>query len=122
MTLVMIHERLSTSMILFSGIAAVWGLVLYFRRQGIGGNFWGILAAAELLFLAQGIIGVLLWLGGGRPGRSTIHVLYGIVAVITLPAFYTLSRGRDDRRGALGYTLALLFLVGISLRAIGTAR
>lgn len=108
-------------MILFSAIAAVWGLILYLRRQGISGNYWGILASAELLFVAQGILGVLLWLGGGRPGRS-IHVLYGIVAVITLPAFYTLSQGRDDRRGALGYALALLFLVGISLRAIGTAR
>lgn len=120
MTLTMIHERLGVAMLIFSVVAAVWGIVLYLRKQGIGGNYWGILAVGELLFLAQGIVGTVLWIQGLRPGR-VIHLLYGAVAVFTLPAYYFLSGGRDDRRAAIGYGLIMLFLFGISLRAIGTA-
>lgn len=120
MTLTMIHARLSTAMLIFAAIGALWGFGLYFLKRGVDGNYWGILATGELLFLAQAVVGTVLWLEGLRPGR-TIHLLYGAVAVLTLPAYYFFSNGRDDRRGALGYAIVLLFLFGISLRAIGTA-
>lgn len=120
MSLTLIHDRLATTMILFSLVAGLWGLVRYLRRQGIDGSYWGILATGELLFLAQALIGLTLWLQGARPDRG-IHLLYGAVAVLTLPAVYAFNRGRDDRRALLGYALLLLFLVGISLRSIGTA-
>lgn len=120
MSLTLIHDRLATTMILFNLVAGVWGLALYFRRRGIDGNYWGILATGELLFIVQALLGLTLWLQGARPGRG-IHILYGAVAVLTLPAVYAFNRGRDDRRAALGYGLVLLFLAGISLRAIGTA-
>lgn len=115
----MIHDGVANTMVLFSLIAAIWGLALYFRGRSIDGNFWGILAVGEILILAQATVGVILWLRGAQPGRG-IHILYGIVAVLTLPAVYGFSRGRDDRRMALGYSLILLFLVGISWRAIAT--
>jgi hypothetical protein len=120
MTLTVIHDRLATTMILFSAIAAVWGLIRYFRGQGIDGSYWGILATGEVLIIAQAGLGFVLWLQGLRPARG-IHILYGIVAVLTLPAVYAFSRGRDDRRIMLGYGLILLFLTGIGLRAVGTA-
>ncbi len=119
MTLTMIHERVATTMVLFSLIAAVWGLYLFIRGRSIDGNFWGILVVGELLILAQAVIGFILWFQGAQPGRG-IHILYGIVAAMTLPAAYGFSRGRDDRQMALIYSLILLFLVGISWRAIVT--
>lgn len=120
MTLTMIHERLGTAMLIFAVIGAAWGFGLYFLKRGVDGNYWGILATGELLFLAQAVVGTVLWLQGLRPGR-TIHLLYGGVAVLTLPAYYFFSGGRDDRRAALAYGIVMLFLLGISLRAIGTA-
>ncbi len=120
MALTMIHDRLSIAMLIFSAVAALWGIVLYLRKKGVDGNYWGILAVGELLFLGQGIVGTVLWIQGLRPGR-VIHLLYGGVAVLTLPAYYLLSGGRDDRRAAIGYGLIMLFLFGITLRAIGTA-
>ena len=119
MSLTIIHQRLATTMILFNIIAAVWGLVIYFRDRSITGNYWGILATGELLILAQAVLGFVLWIQGAQPGRG-IHLLYGVVAAITLPAIYGFSQGRDDRRMALGYSLILLFLVGIGWRAITT--
>ena len=115
----MIHERLATTMVLFNLVGAVWGLVIYFRGRSIDGTYWGILAVGELLILGQAVLGFILWLQGAQPGRG-IHILYGVVAAMTLPAVYGFSRGRDDRQMALGYGLVLLFLVGISWRAIVT--
>ncbi len=121
MTLPFLHDRLAQAMLLFTAIAGVWGLVLAVRRRPVDGTYWGVLASAELLFLAQALVGVALWLGGARPPRM-VHLLYGTVAAITLPGYYVLSRGRDDRRAALSYGLLCLFLLGITLRSIGTGR
>ncbi|HEX9797331.1 MAG TPA: hypothetical protein VGA52_10105 [Anaerolineales bacterium] len=119
MNLTDIHSRLAIAMLIFSAVAGIWGLVIYFRRGSIGGNYWGILASGELLFVAQALLGVVMYLQGDRPGR-TIHLLYGAVAALTVPAVFALTGGRDDRRSALTYGLVMLFLFGISLRAMGT--
>lgn len=121
MTLSQIHGQLATSIMLFSGVAAVWGLIAYFRGKAMDGNYWGILAVGEILFLSQGVIGILLWLSNARPGRG-VHILYGVVTVIALPAYYTISKGKDDRVATLAYSLICLFLVGIAVRAVMTAQ
>lgn len=118
--MLLIHQRLATSMLLFLAVAGLWGLFSYVFRRGVSSSYWGILAVGELLVLAQVIAGVVLWLSGERPGRG-IHLLYGVVAAITLPGYYAYSKGEDDRRRALNYGLLCLFLVGITFRAIDTA-
>jgi hypothetical protein len=120
MTLTQIHSQLSTSIMLFAGIAALWGLVSYLRGKEMEGSFWGILAVGELLFLSQVVIGILLWLNNARPARG-VHILYGIVTVLAIPAYYTISKGKDDRTATLAYTLICVFLVGIASRAVMTA-
>ncbi len=119
MRLFLIHGGLASSMLFFAIIAGVWGLVAYLRRRGVEGDYWGILAVGELLFLAQTVVGVAMWVGGARPPRS-VHLLYGAVASITLPTYFALSKGRDDRMASLIYGLLCFFLVGISLRAMST--
>jgi len=120
MDLAIVHDRLANAMILFSAIAGLWGIVGGIRRQSMSGNYWGIIAVAELLFLAQALVGVTLWLGGDRPARG-VHILYGVVALLSLPAYYVMSKGRDDPRAVWVYGLLFFFLVGITLRAMTTA-
>lgn len=120
MTLTDIHNNLATSVLLFTLIAGVWGIVSYARGRSMTGNYWGILAVGELLILAQGVLGAVLWFSGARPGRLGIHVLYGVVAVISLPAYYAITKGRDDRQVVLVYGLLNFFLAAISLRAAAT--
>ncbi len=120
MTLTEVHARLATSMLIFLSIAGAWGLANFFLRRSITGSYWGILAAGEILVIAQMIVGIILWIDGARPAR-TIHVLYGIVAAISIPGYYAYTKGQDDRRASLTYGLICLFLVGISIRAVGTA-
>jgi hypothetical protein len=121
MTLVQVHDGLSRACLLFSLIIGLYGLWRFFRREGVGGNLWGILAAGELLYAAQGVVGVVLYALGGRPARTWVHILYGILLVITLPGAFAYLRGKDTRREALIYGLVGLFLAGVSLRAISTA-
>ena len=120
MTLTEVHARLATTMLLFLGVAGVWGLATFFLRRSITGSYWGILAIGEILIVAQVIVGTILWISGARPER-TIHLLYGIVAAISIPGYYAYTKGQDDRRASLTYGLICLFLVGISIRAMGTA-
>jgi hypothetical protein len=121
MTLVQVHDGLSRACLLFSLIIGLYGLWRFFRQEGVGGNLWGILAAGELLYAAQGVVGVVLYALGGRPARTWVHILYGILLVITLPGAFAYLRGKDSRREALIYGLIGLFLAGVSLRAISTA-
>jgi hypothetical protein len=120
MDLALVHDRLANAMILFSVIAGLWGIVGGIRRREMSGNYWGIIAVAELLYLAQAIVGLTLWLGGDRPARG-VHILYGVVAILSLPAYYAISKGRDDSRAVWAYGLLFFFLVAITLRAITTA-
>ena len=120
MPLTAIHERLATSMLLFLAVAGIWGLGSAALKRGMTGSYWGMLAIGELLIVAQAITGVVLWLDGARPARG-IHILYGVVALLTLPGYFAYSKGQDDPRTARSFGLICLFLVGISLRAMSTA-
>lgn len=122
MDLTFLHARLATAATLFAAACGLWGLYNYVRKQGVSGNYWGTLAVGELLMIAQGLIGLLLWLQAHRPARPGIHILYGVVAVLAWPAAYLYTQGRDTRRESLIYGLIGLFLVGITLRAQVTGR
>ncbi|HSR48571.1 MAG TPA: hypothetical protein VLL77_11380 [Anaerolineales bacterium] len=86
------------------------------RGSHVSSSTWGILVIGELLALAQVVIGLVLSFGGASPGRS-VHWLYGATAVLTLPGYYAISRGRDDRTASFIYAGLCAFLVFIGYRA-----
>lgn len=115
-----IHQALANACLMFSLIIAGYGGWRYLRQQGVDGNFWGVLAAGELLFLAQVVVGLVLLASGLRPARTAVHLLYGAMLVLTLPTAYVATRAADTRREALLYAAIGLFLAGASLRAMTT--
>jgi hypothetical protein len=121
MPLSAIHQGLSNACLIFSLIIAGYGLAAFARGHGVGGQYLGVLAIGELLFLAQAAVGVSLAALGFAPARGWVHYLYGIVLVISLPGLYAFVRGRDTRQEALLYGLLGLFLAGVSLRGAATA-
>lgn len=121
MSLSEFHARLGNAGLLFALALGLWGLWLYFRKQRSGGSYLGAMVIGEILFIAQGIVGATLYFTSHAPARP-VHILYGVVAVITLPFAYAFGRGQDERREALMYGLVGLFLCGVALRAITTAR
>ena len=98
---------------------AVWGLFLYFRKLTPGGGFRSTLVLTEGLFVIQGLVGIAMFLAGRRP-HDGLHWLYGILLVIVLPIAASFSAGRDQRRQALVYGIAGLFMAGLTIRAFTT--
>jgi hypothetical protein len=119
MTLVDIHARLANTALLYILLVALWGWLRYFRRQEIHSSYWGALAIGEVLILVQGVLGAYLWISGGQPGQS-IHILYGVISALAIPAAFAITKGRDDRRALMVYAAMLLFLAGLLWRATGT--
>ncbi|MBK9941291.1 MAG: hypothetical protein U0Z44_15660 [Kouleothrix sp.] len=121
-TITLLHARLLVTILLFFGALAIWGFVSYLRGAGVEGSYKGALAIGELLVLAEFILGVILFVSGARPYRPSIHILYGIVAILTVPGTFAYTRGRDGRWELLIYVTVCLFLCGIALRALTTGR
>ena len=121
-SLTILHARLVITILLFFGALALWGFFNYLRGQGVSGSYLGALAVGELLMLSEFVVGLILLLSGQRPYRVGVHILYGVVAILTLPGTFAYIRGRDSRWEQLIYVTVCLFLCGIALRAITTGR
>jgi hypothetical protein len=122
MSLVYVHGRLANTALLYTIVLAAWGLWRFFRRQGVDSSYWGALVIGEVLFLAQGGLGLYMLVSGiGNLAGRYIHILYGVVSVLVIPGVFLFTRGEEQRRAMLIYGVALLFLVGILLRARFTA-
>lgn len=120
MSWVEVHRGLANASTLFVAALAVWALFLRLRSQPLDGNWFGAAVIGELLLLAQFGVGWVLWfqgMGAALP-RAWIHILYGVVAIITLPAAYLyFSKIQDPKVQTIAMAVACAFLWGIVLRA-----
>lgn len=123
-TLLAIHGALSNTAWLFFLIIGLWGLYRAIRGQSVNGAYLGAAFIGQLIFVAQAVLGALLWIGGYSSGmqRSGIHLLYGVFALVFLPFVYlSVLRGDDTNRAQWVLAFTTLFLFGIALRAITTS-
>ncbi|MBW7883953.1 MAG: hypothetical protein H3C34_15190 [Caldilineaceae bacterium] len=115
-----IHSGLANAATIYTGVLALWALYLRIRSMPLDSNWLGAALICELLLLAQFGVGWILWfqgLGGALP-RAWIHILYGAVAVLTLPAGYAyFARIDDPKVQTVAMALICIFLWGIVLRA-----
>jgi hypothetical protein len=114
-----IHDRLSITVLLFMGAVGLWGLLTFVRGGVLEGNISGSLAIGQILIGAQGIAGLALFTWGDRP-RDSVHILYGIAAFVTLPFIWSYVRERHPRQGLFFYSLAALFIFGLAIRGMTT--
>lgn len=124
MPLSLIHDRLSDTATLFIAALAIWAIVLRIRSRPLDGNWFGAAVVGELLLIAQFLLGALLYLqtGGGTLARGYLHILYGVVAIITLPAGYNyFAKIEDENVKTLAMAFVCFFLWGIILRASSVA-
>lgn len=119
MTLSQVHGSLANTLLFYFIALAVWGSWRFLRKQGVSSSYWGGLAIAEILLAVQFLLGGYLWIAGFRPAR-TVHLLYGIVALLAIPGMYMYTKGRTDRPEMLMYAVVTLITVGLILRATFT--
>ena len=113
------HDRLATTVILFFAVAGLWGLVEFARGGALGGNIAGMLIIGQVLVVVQGLLGMVLYVGGDRP-QDPVHLLYGFTAALVLPFVWSYVRDRAPRQGLLLYSLVALFIVGLAIRGMTT--
>ena len=126
MSIVEIHTRLSNTATLFVAALGVWALFLRFRSRPLDGNWFGAAMIGELLLVAQSLLGVYLYyvvgLGTALP-RPFMHILYGVVSLVTLPAAQSyFGQIEDEKVKALAMAAVCFFLWGIVLRASHVAQ
>lgn len=114
-----LHQGFATVFMLYSLLMGLWGIFLYFRGRNPSGGYLGALVLDEGVAVLQGLIGIGLLLQGHRPA-DPLHYLYGVVAVITIPAAYFLGSGAQERKDSGIFGLAGLLLVGIAIRGMMT--
>ena len=116
-----IHARLSDTATLFIAVIGFWALDLRIRNRPLDSSWFGAAVVAEALLIVQFLLGVYLYLGAGLGAmlpRPFMHILYGVVAILTLPAAYGYFGNLEDEKvKALAMGATALFLWGIILRA-----
>jgi hypothetical protein len=124
MSIDFIHGRLGNATLLFSIICVAWGFLNFIRKQPVTGGYWGGLVILQLLAMAQVVVGILVYAstGGGQLARPVVHLLYAATLVISLPAAYVYTGGKDTQRENLIYALVCLWLVFIVERSISTGQ
>ena len=124
MELTQVHAGLANTAVLFIAAIGVWALVLRFRSQPLGASWAGAAVVGEVLIVLQALLGTLLYFQGQSVllARPYMHILYGLVAVVTLPAAYGYFGSlEDDKVKTLAMALTCFFLWGILLRAANVA-
>jgi hypothetical protein len=124
MSIDFIHGRLANAALLFSIICTAWGLVNFIRKQPVTSSYWGGLVILQILAMAQVVIGIAVYAstGGGELARPVVHMLYAATLVISLPAAYVYTGGKDTPRENIIYALVCLWLVFIAERSISTGQ
>jgi hypothetical protein len=113
-----IHELFARAVVLYFALVGVWGLFLAFRRAELSAGYRGALVIGVVLAVMQAVIGIVLFLGGGRP-RDDLHYLYGLSLIVALPLVQQYLANRRWSK-VLVYGLASLFMMGLGIRAITT--
>jgi hypothetical protein len=120
-TIIWLHDRIGNAAPLFMVLVGVLSFINYIRGYGVDGNIIGAVIVGELMMLAQATLGIFLLVAGLWPGGWGIHFLYGSLSVLFFPALWAYTRGATDRRAALTWAVGGLFMMGVTLRAIGTS-
>lgn len=117
-----IHGGIANTALLYFLAISIWGYVRFFSKQGIDSAYWGMLAIAEILVLAEALIGVYLWVSGHQPARGWLHILYGSLIPAMIPLAYFYTRGQGERRDIMIYGTVTIITAGLILRAAYTAQ
>ena len=117
----LLHDRLSLTVMLFWAAVGLWGVVAFLRGGALSGSIAGALAIGQALVIVQVLAGVLLVGLDHRPAEPT-HYLYGVTAILVLPFAWSYFRERDQRQALLVYSLLALFVAGLAIRGMTTGQ
>jgi heme A synthase len=116
--LVTVHQRLGYALLAVLVVGLVLALLAVRdvrRLPTVRAYLW--LAVAALVL--QGIVGISLLLVGERPAQG-LHVMYGPLALVSLPLTVLFARGWAPRREAWTFAAGFLVALLLAIRALMT--
>jgi hypothetical protein len=113
------HALLSQTVMLFFLLIGAWGLFEYIRGGEMGGSIGGAFVIGQVLVTFQVLLGVVMVIFGTY-ATDSVHYLYGITAIISLPFAWSYMRSRHPRQALLIYSLLALWIFGLAIRGVIT--
>ena len=118
--LLLLHDRLPFTIIGLLALILLWGLVDLVRAR-VSQGLLALLWIGQLLICAQALLGFILLLANLRHPHLALHLIYGLLSLLLLPATRFYTKGRSGR-GVVATLLACSFvLLIVVLRASATA-
>jgi hypothetical protein len=115
-----LHRVVGFAVVGIFSIGWLLGIVLWARKRPAGGWFWRWLVAAQVLAIAQALVGVVLLLLGERP-TTWLHYVYGFGPIAILAIGHVLARDENFHRTPwVPFALASFICFGLTLRALMT--
>ena len=112
-----LHIWLGWAAIGVCGASGAVALLYHFFHRRPDRVFKALVTLSVLSMMVQVGLGLVLFARDLEPG--SIHMFYGIVILLTLTFVY-IYRAQFQRRPALYWGLALLFMMGLGLRGISS--
>ena len=115
-----VHRYVGYVVVGIFSIGWLFGLVLWVGKRQAGDWFWRWLVAAQVLGIAQAVVGVVLLALGRRP-TTWLHYVYGFGPLVILGIAHALARDENFRaRPWMAFALASFICFGLTLRALMT--
>lgn len=116
--MILFHQDLFNSVVLYFVVLALWGLFLFIRGQAPSGSYLAALIIGVGLIAVQGLSGVLIVVtsAGKHHPKDGLHWLYGFVLLLTIPVIYgAWAQRANDRRASLLYAggCALILIIAL---------
>lgn len=118
-----LHRYVAYSIPAAFALLVLWSAWAYFRNRDAGGGYWAVLAFVQVVLGVQGMIGLVLFLAGGRPqsnGPSWLHYVYGAVFPLGVLLFAHVQARRRPAVAALIFGAAAFVNFGLTFRALQT--
>lgn len=115
--MVSVHSWLGWAVVVVCGLSGLVALGYHFRRRRPDVAFKAMVSVCVVGAILQVGLGLVLFAQDMEPG--SIHMFYGFVILLTLTFVY-IYRVQFERRPALYWGLALLFMMGLGLRGISS--
>ena len=98
------------------GVAFYIGII---KHGDVSKPFLGAVYTTIILMSISGLVGLTMYLSGGRP-FDPVHLIYGFGVVLSLPFFVYVERTAKKRPSMGSYLWGFALLAAIILRAIVT--
>jgi hypothetical protein len=115
-----VHEYVGFFVVALFALGWMWGAVLWIAKRPAGDWFWRWLAVAQIVAVAQAVLGVVLLVLGYRPD-TWLHYVYGFGPLVVLAIAHAIAREAPFRaKPWVPFAWAAFFCFGLTLRALTT--